>query len=231
MSQSKKHTIALVRSPRGARERPRVGRKPMISRQDVIDAALRLLGPHRSIATLSLREVARAADIAPNSFYRHFDSMDELAVALIEQAGRSLREIIGRARTRVAAGHSVIQSSVETFLQQLQSDRHYLHLLLREGAVGSRAFKHAVERQLEFFEQELRLDLVRLAKDDGVGIHEPELAARAITRLVFAMAPGAMDLPREQQARLIEEISTMVLMVVIGTQTLYASNQPRPSSQ
>ena len=40
------------------------GRKAVISREDLISAALKLVGPHRSISSLSLREVARAADIA-----------------------------------------------------------------------------------------------------------------------------------------------------------------------
>ena len=66
------------------------GRKAVISRDDIIEAALKLAGPNRSVSTLSLREVAREAGIAPNSFYRQFRDMDELAVALIERAGQSL---------------------------------------------------------------------------------------------------------------------------------------------
>ena len=66
-----------------------LGRKASISREDLIAAALKLIGPHRSVSTLSLREVAREAGIAPNSFYRQFRDMDALAVALIDLAGRS----------------------------------------------------------------------------------------------------------------------------------------------
>ncbi len=54
------------------------GRRAVISRDDLIEAALKLVGPNRSVSTLSLREVARAAGIAPNSFYRHFRDTDEL---------------------------------------------------------------------------------------------------------------------------------------------------------
>lgn len=199
---------------------PRQGRKPAISRQDVIDAALKLLGPHRSVATLSLREVARAADIAPNSFYRQFKSIDDLAVALIEQAGASLRDIIWKARSRIKEGESVIRTSVETFLQQLQSDQHYLHLLLREGAVGSPAFKHAVERQLEFFEKELQIDLVRLATASKTPIHNAELVSRAITRLVFSMATSAVELPPKLHPKLIDDTTEMISTIMVGTQTL-----------
>jgi AcrR family transcriptional regulator len=199
---------------------PRLGRKPEISREDILSAALELLGPHRSIATLSLREIARAADIAPNSFYRHFRDTDELAVALIEQAGESLRDIIWKARSRVEAGDSVIRASVETFLYQLQSNPPYLPLLLREGAVGSNAFKKAVDRQLEFFETELQADLIRLSEANDAPLHDAPLTARAITRLVFAMATAAMDLPRTRHPQLITDISEMVRVFMVGTQTL-----------
>ncbi|WP_241544185.1 TetR family transcriptional regulator, partial [Xanthomonas translucens] len=66
-------------------------RRSAISREDLLAAALKLIGPHRSVSTLSLREVTREAGIAPNSFYRQFRDMDELAVALIDLAGSSLR--------------------------------------------------------------------------------------------------------------------------------------------
>lgn len=135
------------------------GRKATISREDLLAAALKLVGPHRSVSTLSLREVAREAGIAPNSFYRQFRDMDELAVALIDLAGRSLRKIIGEARHRAAStDRSVVRGSVEAFIEQLRADDKLLHVLLREGNVGSDAFKHAVERELQFFEEELHVD-------------------------------------------------------------------------
>lgn len=196
------------------------GRKAVISREDLIEAALRLLGPHRSVSTLSLREVARAAGIAPNSFYRQFRDMDELAVALIDLAGSSLRTIIGEARQRAATDRSVVRGSVEAFMEQLRSDDKLLHILLREGTVGSDAFKEAVDRQLNFFEEELRHDLVRLAAANQTGLYEPALTAKAITRLVFAVGATAMDLPPERHAQLTEQLILMVRMIVAGTQTL-----------
>ncbi len=196
------------------------GRKPVISREDIIDAALRLVGPHRSLSTLSLREVAREAGIAPNSFYRQFRDMDELAVALIERAGASLRRIIGEARQRASVERSVVRGSIEAFMEQLRADDRLLHILLREGTVGSPAFKEAVERQLGFFEDELRTDLIRLAETNKTGLFEPLITARAITRLVFAMGAQLSDVPPERHAQFTEEVVLMVRMIVTGTQTL-----------
>jgi AcrR family transcriptional regulator len=196
------------------------GRKPVISREDIIEAALKLVGPHRSVSTLSLREVAREAGIAPNSFYRQFRDMDELAVALIERAGASLRQIIGQARQRATSERSVVRGSVEAFMEQLRADDRLLHILLREGAVGSDAFKQAVDKQLSYFEEELRLDLIRLAEANKTGLFEPGLTAKAITRLVFTMGATAMDLPDEKYAELTEQVVVMVRMIVTGTQAL-----------
>jgi len=204
---------------------PAPGRKPVITREDILAAALKLVGPQRSVSSLSLREVAREAGIAPNSFYRHFHDMDELAVALIELAGRSLRDIIGSARSRARTDASVVRSSIEVFVAQLRSDDRLLHILLREGNVGSDAFKQAVERQLTFFEEELTLDLVRLARAERTGLYEPALTARAITRLVFAIAATAMDQPADQQAQLTDQLIQMVRMIVAGTQTLAAQSR------
>lgn len=197
-----------------------VSRKATISRDDLIAAALRLLGPHRSISTLSLREVAREADIAPNSFYRHFRDMDALAIALIELGGRSLRSIIREARVRVRSGRSVIRTSIETFMEQLTADERLLHILLREGIVGSDAYKAAVERELRAFEDELCIDLVRLSEASSRPIHAPALVATAMTRLVFAMGATALDLPRERHGEVVEQLVTMLRMIMLGAHQL-----------
>ena len=196
------------------------GRKPTISRQDLIDAALRLIGPHRSVSSLSLREVAREAGIAPNSFYRQFRDIDDLAVALIDLAGQSLRRIVGAARHRATTRRSIVRGSIEAFMEHLRADDTLLHVLLREGTVGSDAYKRAVDRELLSFEDELRIDLVRLSVAAGVTLHEPALVARAITRLVFAMGATAMDSPPERDAELIDQLSTMVRMILAGARVV-----------
>lgn len=210
----------------GTTSAPTVGRKPVISREDVIAAALKLVGPHRSVSSLSLREVAREAGIAPNSFYRQFRDMDELAVALIDLAGSSLRQIIGSARQAARTKRSVVRSSVQAFMQQLGSDDKLLHILLREGMVGSEAFRQAVDRQLNYFEDELRLDLIRLARVSGNTLYEPALAAKAITRLVFAMGATAVDLPSDKWPGIAEQLVVMVRMILTGSQFL-SEHAPR----
>lgn len=127
-----------------------VGRKATITKEELFQATLHLIGPQKSIASLSLREVAREAGIAPNSFYRHFKDIDELAIELIDRSGLVLRQILHEARLKASKQSSIIRSSVEVFIEQLNVDEGNLSLLLREGYTGSTSYKQAVERQLIF---------------------------------------------------------------------------------
>lgn len=185
-----------------------------------MDAAVRLLGAHRSVSTLSLREIAREAGIAPNSFYRHFRDVDELTVALIDQAGRALRGIIREARQRLSMERSAIRTSVEAFMEQLDADEKYLQVLLREMSTGSDAFRQAVERELNYFEDELREELERMEKLTGYATFEPALTAKAITRLVVAMGASAADQGSEQRAELIDQTVVMIRMIMVGSQAM-----------
>lgn len=185
-----------------------------------MDAAVRLLGDHRSVSTLSLREIAREAGIAPNSFYRYFRDVDELTVALIDQAGRALRGIIREARQRLSMERSAIRTSVEAFMDQLDADEKYLQVLLREMSTGSEAFRQAVDRELNYFEDELRDELERMEKLTGHATYEPALTAKAITRLVVAMGANAANLPKESRAALIDQTVVMIRMIMEGSQSL-----------
>lgn len=112
-------------------------------------------------------------------------------------------------------------------MEQLRAEDKLMHVLLREGTAGSDAYKRAVDRQLNYFEDELQLDLIRLAAaDHGAVLVEPALAAKAITRLIFAMGGTALDLPPEKDPELIEQMSWMIRMIVTGARTL-AGHPPR----
>ncbi|ENX64861.1 hypothetical protein F884_01446 [Acinetobacter sp. CIP 102143] len=193
-----------------------VGRKATITREELFQATLNLIGPQKSIASLSLREIAREAGIAPNSFYRHFKDIDELAIALIDRSGLVLRRIIREARLQASKQQSIIRSSVEVFIQQLDADEGNLSLLLREGYTGSTSYKAAVDRQLNFFQQELQEDLIRLEQINHNKISHADLAAKAITQLVFNMGAKVLDLPTEQRTEVAEQTMVMIRMILEG---------------
>lgn len=204
-------------------------RSQPITAQELIDAAVSLLESHRSISSLGLREIAREAGIAPNSFYRHFRDVDDLAIALIGQAGRTLRGIIREGRLRLTPERSAIRTSVEAFMEQLDADNQYLHILLRELSIGSEAFRNAADRELTSFEDELRDELVKMQELIGQPTYQPALAAKAITRLVVAMGARAADLASDERPALIDETVIMIRMIMVGAQTMAAQQAAEPA--
>ncbi|WP_180053605.1 HTH-type transcriptional repressor FabR [Acinetobacter sp. YH12236] len=197
-----------------------VGRKATITKEELFQAALNLIGPQKSISSLSLREVAREAGIAPNSFYRHFKDIDELAIELIDRAGIVLRQILNESRLKASKQNSIIRSSVEVFIAQLDADEGNLSLLLREGYTGSKSYKQAVERQLNYFQQELQEDLIRLERLNNKKLFHPEIAARAITQLVFNMGANVIDMAPENRKEIAEQTMIMIRMILEGARHL-----------
>ena len=51
-----------------------------LTRANLLQAALTLMGKGRSFTSLGLREIAREAGVVPNAFYRHFRNTDELGL-------------------------------------------------------------------------------------------------------------------------------------------------------
>ncbi|MGB7364538.1 MAG: TetR family transcriptional regulator, partial [Rhodococcus sp. (in: high G+C Gram-positive bacteria)] len=60
----------------------------------------------RSFSSVSLREVTRAAGIVPTAFYRHFASMEDLGVAVVEDSMRVLRKILKDVRRHPSADNA-----------------------------------------------------------------------------------------------------------------------------
>lgn len=210
-AQSLAHEPVIVRT---------VGRKATITKEELFQAALNLIGPQKSIASLSLREVAREAGIAPNSFYRHFKDIDELAIELIDRAGNVLRQILHQARLKASKQNSIIRSSVEIFIEQLDADEGNLSLLLREAYTGSASYKLAVERQLNYFQQELQEDLIRLERLNHSKLFHPDIVAKAITQLVFNMGATVIDMPMIERKEIAEQTMIMIRMLLEGARHL-----------
>jgi AcrR family transcriptional regulator len=194
--------------------------KKTINAQDVMDAAVGLLDSNRSVSTLSLREIARAAGIAPNTFYRHFRDVDDLTVAVIDQAGRSLRGVIRESRKLATQEHGVIRGSVEAFMKQLDGKEGYLQVLVREMSTGPEPFRLAVDRELVSFEDELHDELELVQKNTAVEVYKPALVAKAITRLVFTMGAIAADVSAKERSELTEQTIEMIRMIMVGAQTM-----------
>ncbi|MFJ9763297.1 TetR family transcriptional regulator [Streptomyces erythrochromogenes] len=124
------------------------------TRRALLDAALSELA-ERSLGSLGLREVTRAAGVTPTAFYRHFRSMEDLGTALVEEALASLhgtvREILTATGEADRRGDAVVR-----LIGDLVRDRPaHVRFLVRERHGGVPAVREAIAAQLDVFAAEI----------------------------------------------------------------------------
>lgn len=189
------------------------------TRRQILDAALEL-SAERGFSSLSLRQVAQQAGIAPTTFYRHFRDMDDLGLALVDEVGASLRQLVRQARRRVdaARGRQVIATSIETFMEFVESNANLFRLLLGEGAGSTAAFRRSVSKEVRRFTDDLAEDLVREAEAAGRPIAHVELAAEAMVTVAFNLGAGSIDFSPEERRAVTERIIIEVRMIMRGAQ-------------
>ena len=182
------------------------------TRRSLVDAAFSQLSADRSFSNLSLREVAREAGIAPTSFYRHFKDMDELGLTMVDEGGLLLRQLMRQARQRIVREGSVIRTSVETFMEFIESSPNVFRLLLRERSGTSFAFRTAVAREIQHFAAELTEFLI----STGMSRDEAFTQAEASVTLVFSSGAEVLDLDRRDREILAERLIMQLRMIAKG---------------
>lgn len=183
------------------------------TRQSIIDAAFSLMEEQRSLSSISLREITRVAGIAPTSFYRHFSSVDELGLTLVDEVGLTLRQLMRKARSRMKSKQSVIQVSVDTFMEYIATQSTVFRLLLREQSGHSAAFRTAVAREITHFTQELTDFIV---KDTHLSNDVAALQAEAMVKLVFSAGAEALELTAKQRDQLSQRVVTQLRFIATG---------------
>jgi len=197
------------------------------TRRTLLDAALRL-SAERGFSSLSLRGVTREAGLAPTSFYRHFKDLDDLGLALVDEVGMSLRQLVREARQRVAeAGKgSVVRASIRTFMEFAKGNGNLFRLLLGEGAGSTPAFRKAIALEVERFTADLLESLVSEARATERPIAHPELAAEAMVTVAFNLGASAIDLPPAEQQATLERIVQEVRIIMRGAEAMAAGWEP-----
>ncbi|MBT2406610.1 MULTISPECIES: TetR family transcriptional regulator [unclassified Streptomyces] len=129
----------------------------------LLDASLSLL-EERSLGALGLREVTRAAGVSPTAFYRHFGSIEELGIALVEEALESLHSAVRSIlATSGDSGDSDdsgdvgvrIDAAVELMSELVRRYPAHLRFIVRERYGGVRRVREVIARQLDAFASEV----------------------------------------------------------------------------
>jgi len=190
------------------------------TRQKLLDAAAAELASGRSFDTLSLREVAKLAGIAPTSFYRHFHDMEGLGLTLIEQCGDSMRKLIHDVLHQASNGRSLIRASVETLFEFFYSNQGMSRMILQESMSRQPEYRKAAERLIQTMSSDLAEYLEEEARERGVPLGHSRIAADSMVAILFTAGIGLLDTPPEERDRHVETSIIQLRMIMRGTEAM-----------
>lgn len=197
--------------------RTRAERKEQ-TRRKLLDVTLKLV-TERSLAGISLREVAREAGIVPTAFYRHYASVDELGVELVDESMRPLRQMIRDARKGRVTSGDIIAETVAILAKQVRDHPEQFYFLTRERYGGIASVRRAVATELRLFTSDLTIDLARLTTGFDWSTDDLEMAADL---MVAAMLGTVMNLLEadarhpEDTASILDHAERQLRLIVLG---------------
>jgi AcrR family transcriptional regulator len=208
------HTCALLRSV--VVTETRVERKER-TRRAILDAALALC-EDSSLVALSLRQVAKEVGIVPTAFYRHFESIEALGMALVDESFVSLRAMLRDIRRGNPSYAEIVDRSVDILADHVRRQRAHFAFIARERAAGPPAVREAIRHEIELCERELATDLARLPGTGAWSAEDLRVLSNLIVTAMVATAETivAAAARPEQERQIAETARTQLRMVLIG---------------
>ncbi|MCJ8168146.1 TetR family transcriptional regulator [Atopomonas sediminilitoris] len=215
-------------------------------KRQLLDAALRLCQDGRALSSLGLRELAREAGLNPNTFYRHFNDLDELGLCLLDEIAGQLRGPLSELRYAAAArseldatprpqllgldmgrGRQVVHETVNLFFDFVDRHPHAFMVGVRELHGPSPVLRDALQRMMDDFADDIRRDCRKLELlPEGLAEHQLEQLALLITHTLFRQALDYLMQP-EQHTLIRALTEEHVLMLATGAAVLQHVDQLR----
>ena len=189
-----------------------------LTRQALLRAALKLLS-RNSYDSISLREVTKEAGISPTAFYRHFDDMEELGLALVDESFGSLRDMLRDARADPALITNAIDRSVETVVLAAERNKLHFRFIARERYGGVKRIRKAIRRELQLFADELSIDLSVFPFVKDWSIDDRRMLASLIAETMIHMAAELLEADGSERDDIIERARQQLLLINMGVPT------------
>jgi AcrR family transcriptional regulator len=193
------------------------GERKERTRRAILDAALELC-EDSSLVALSLRQVAKQVGIVPTAFYRHFDSIEALGLALVDESFVSLRAMLRAIRRGDPSYADIVDRSIATLVEHVHEQRAHFLFIARERAAGPPAVRDAIRHEIELCERELATDLARLPGTDTWSTEDLRILSNLIVMAMVATAESILSAPARPEAekQLVENARTQLRMVLVG---------------
>jgi len=203
----------------------------------LLDAALRLMARTHSLSSLGLRELAREAGLNPNTFYRHFASIEELGLVLIARIGEQLRTPLRQLRREAAQrtlelerteqllgadlsrGRLVCRETVQLFFDFVSRNPESFIVGMRELHGASPVLRTALRELMADFARDMAEDIAEFGLVPGVDDDTLLRMASTITRHLFVLAQDYLEL-LHRQVDIRAEAEELIITLLAGALVL-----------
>ena len=184
------------------------------TRRAILDAALALTRG-TSLVAVSLRQVAKEVGIVPTAFYRHFDSVESLGLALVDESFVSLRELLRDVRTQAPEFVDLIDESLAVLAEHVRTHPAHYSFIARERMAGPSRVRDAIRHEIELITLELAADVGRLPGTENFSAEHLALLADLIVSFVVTTAERLVDHPGAE-VRVLADTRTQLRMLLVG---------------
>jgi AcrR family transcriptional regulator len=167
-----------------------LGPRALATRSRIMQATAELLA-ERSVLDLPVVDIARRAGTSPATFYHYFKDVDDVALALAEEAAERLPPIVERLRGPFAGADGLARAREVVARLFDHWDAHHAVLMLRNMASerGDRRFQRVYRESigpiLDALAEQLREAQARGAVSEAI---HPYAAAAALAAILERMA-------------------------------------------
>jgi AcrR family transcriptional regulator len=186
-----------------------------LTRKALLRAALKLLS-RNSFDSISLREVTKEAGITPTAFYRHFDDMEALGLALVDESFESLHAMLRAARSDPNLITNAIDASVDAVVDATERNKLHFRFIARERYGGVKKIRRAIHEKLGLFADDLSTDLEQFPFVRDWPAEDRAMLASAIAEMMIHMAAELLEASASDAAAIIARSRDQLVLINLG---------------
>jgi len=193
--------------------------RKLLTRQALMNAAMQWVEEGHHISSLSIREVAKRAGVVPTAFYRHFNDVEDLALNLVDELSKVLRQLMREVRQNRTYPRSIIEDSITQYCDYVVRHRVFFVFLAQSLTGGTHNVRQAIRSELQYFANELAMDLRRL---NLLGNLSPTMLENVTQLTINTVASATMellDLPEADSGglqRLQQQMESQLQVIYLG---------------
>ncbi|KRW81264.1 TetR family transcriptional regulator [Marinobacter sp. P4B1] len=165
----------------------------------LVQAALRLITETRSLTSLGLRELAREAGLNPNTFYRHFKSLDEFGLQVLGYIAEDMKTGVRQLRQMADSSEQASHDTVTFVYRYFLANPAATTVAVRELHGPSPVLRRALEAQLDASAREMAEDILERGLVPGVDAAVVHEISHMTIRYILFRAMDYIEKPEQRE--------------------------------